>query len=182
MALVPRSVPFLAHATMEPLNSTADVRVDRCDVWVPTQNQTAAQGMAAKVTGLDPSAVFIHTTFLGGGFGRRFGRLRLIGGPQGTEHDRPRTRRANELQRLWGNANQSNARDRSPHDAERAGSYRRGRVCGSAGCSGAVQYNFRCDPAGASAVCRSGEPTHLWAFGHAPTDVRSRAPSTVARR
>jgi isoquinoline 1-oxidoreductase beta subunit len=65
-------VPFLAHATMEPQNCTAHVRADRCDVWVPTQNQTNAQSTAAKITGLDPSAVFVHTTFLGGGFGRRF--------------------------------------------------------------------------------------------------------------
>jgi len=65
-------VPFLAHATMEPMNCAADVRADRCDVWAPTQAQTNSQNMAAKVTGLDPKFVFIHTTFLGGGFGRRF--------------------------------------------------------------------------------------------------------------
>jgi isoquinoline 1-oxidoreductase subunit beta len=65
-------VPFLAHATMEPQNCTAHVRRDRCDVWVPTQNQTNSQKVAAAITGLDPSAVFVHTTFLGGGFGRRF--------------------------------------------------------------------------------------------------------------
>jgi isoquinoline 1-oxidoreductase beta subunit len=65
-------VPFLAHATMEPQNCTAHVRADRCDVWAPTQNQTNSQAIAAKITGLDPKAVFVHTTFLGGGFGRRF--------------------------------------------------------------------------------------------------------------
>jgi isoquinoline 1-oxidoreductase beta subunit len=65
-------VPFLAHATMEPQNCTAHVRADRCDVWAPTQNQTNTQATAAKITGLDPKAVFVHTTFLGGGFGRRF--------------------------------------------------------------------------------------------------------------
>ena len=65
-------VPFLAHATMEPMNCTAHVRADRCDVWAPTQAQTSSQNTAAKISGLDPSAVFIHTTFLGGGFGRRF--------------------------------------------------------------------------------------------------------------
>ena len=64
-------VPFLAHATMEPQNCTADVRADRCDVWAPTQFQTIAQSTAAKISGLKPEAVFIHTTFLGGGFGRR---------------------------------------------------------------------------------------------------------------
>jgi len=65
-------VPFLAHATMEPQNCTAHVHADRCDVWAPTQNQTNTQNVAAKITGLDPKAVFVHTTFLGGGFGRRF--------------------------------------------------------------------------------------------------------------
>src|ERR1700730_4673505 len=65
-------VPFLAHATMEPQNCTAHVRRDRCDVWVPTQNQTNSQTVAAALTGLDTSQVFVHTTFLGGGFGRRF--------------------------------------------------------------------------------------------------------------
>src|SRR5207245_4565453 len=65
-------VPFLAPATMEPQNCTADVTAQRCDVWAPTQNQTNAQKTAADITGLDPSKVFVHTTFLGGGFGRRF--------------------------------------------------------------------------------------------------------------
>jgi len=65
-------VPFLAHATMEPMNCTAYVRPDRCDVWAPTQAQTSSQAAAAKITGLDTNSVFIHTTFLGGGFGRRF--------------------------------------------------------------------------------------------------------------
>ena len=65
-------VPFLAHATMEPMNCAVDVRADRCDVWAPTQAQTSSQATAARITGLDTSAVFVHTTFLGGGFGRRF--------------------------------------------------------------------------------------------------------------
>jgi isoquinoline 1-oxidoreductase beta subunit len=70
--VVDYEVPFLAHATMEPMNCTAQVRSDRCDVWSGTQAQTSSQATAAKITGLDISAVFIHTTFLGGGFGRRF--------------------------------------------------------------------------------------------------------------
>jgi isoquinoline 1-oxidoreductase beta subunit len=70
--VVDYEVPFLAHATMEPMNCTANVRSDRCDVWSGTQAQTSSQATAAKITGLDISAVFIHTTFLGGGFGRRF--------------------------------------------------------------------------------------------------------------
>jgi isoquinoline 1-oxidoreductase beta subunit len=63
--------PYLAHAPMEPMNCTADVRPDSCEVWAPTQIQTAAHGTAMKVTGLPPEKVQIHTTFLGGGFGRR---------------------------------------------------------------------------------------------------------------
>jgi len=66
-------VPYLAHATMEPLNCTADVRADRVDVWAPTQFQTMAQGASAKICGLKPENVFIHSTFLGGGFGRKAG-------------------------------------------------------------------------------------------------------------
>ena len=63
--------PFLAHATMEPMNCTAHVRADGCDVWAPTQFQGLAQMMAAKIAGLKPEQVNIHTTYLGGGFGRR---------------------------------------------------------------------------------------------------------------
>jgi isoquinoline 1-oxidoreductase beta subunit len=63
--------PFLAHATMEPMNCTAHVQANRCDVWAPTQSQTASQDVAAKITGLNNESVFIHTTYLGGGFGRR---------------------------------------------------------------------------------------------------------------
>lgn len=64
-------VPYLAHATMEPMTCTAHVRKDICEVWVPTQNQTGVQKVAAAITGLPPEAVKVHTTYLGGGFGRR---------------------------------------------------------------------------------------------------------------
>ncbi len=64
-------VPCVAHATMEPMNCTAWVQNDRCDVWVPNQNQTACQGMAAGITKLPPDKIHIHTTFLGCGLGRR---------------------------------------------------------------------------------------------------------------
>ena len=63
--------PFLAHATMEPMNCTADVQADRCDVWVPTQGQTASQQAAMAASGLPIDKVHIFTTYLGGGFGRR---------------------------------------------------------------------------------------------------------------
>jgi isoquinoline 1-oxidoreductase subunit beta len=64
-------VPYLAHAPMEPMNCTASVRSDGCDVWVATQGQSAAQQVAAQVSGLPVDKVRIHTTYLGGGFGRR---------------------------------------------------------------------------------------------------------------
>jgi isoquinoline 1-oxidoreductase subunit beta len=64
-------LPLLAHATLEPQNCTADVRADKCDVYAPTQIQLVAQGAAAQAAGLKPEQVNIHTTFLGGGFGRR---------------------------------------------------------------------------------------------------------------
>lgn len=64
-------LPFQAHAPQEPMNCTADVREDSCEVWAPTQNQGASHGLAALVTGLSRDKVKVHTTFLGGGFGRR---------------------------------------------------------------------------------------------------------------
>jgi len=64
-------VPIVAHATMEPMNCTAWVQKDRCDIWAPTQAQTLDHGLAAKISGLPPEKTFIHTTFLGCGLGRR---------------------------------------------------------------------------------------------------------------
>jgi len=64
-------VPYLSHSAMEPLNCTVRLEKDRCDIWVGTQMQTQDQATAAKLTGLSPDKVAIHTTFLGGGFGRR---------------------------------------------------------------------------------------------------------------
>ena len=64
-------MPFLAHAPMEPMNCTAHVRTDSCEVWVGIQVQTRAQAIAAKVTGLPPEKVVVHNHVLGGGFGRR---------------------------------------------------------------------------------------------------------------
>ena len=65
-------LPLLAHATMEPMNCTAHVRADGVDIWAPTQFQTGAQGLGAKIGGVPPEQVQVHTTYLGGGFGRRF--------------------------------------------------------------------------------------------------------------
>jgi isoquinoline 1-oxidoreductase beta subunit len=64
-------VPFLAHATMEPINCTVQVRKDGCDVWVGTQVQARAQAAAARATGLPAEKVRVHNHLLGGGFGRR---------------------------------------------------------------------------------------------------------------
>ncbi|MEN8180047.1 MAG: xanthine dehydrogenase family protein molybdopterin-binding subunit [Pseudomonadota bacterium] len=65
------SVPYQAHACMEPMNATADVRSDGCDLYLPTQNQTRSQTAAMQLTGLPLEKVRVHTTYLGGGFGRR---------------------------------------------------------------------------------------------------------------
>ncbi len=64
-------VPFVAHTTMEPMNCTAFVGKDRCDVWAPTQGQTVAQMVASQVSGFPPEKVHIHTTNMGCGLGRR---------------------------------------------------------------------------------------------------------------
>jgi isoquinoline 1-oxidoreductase subunit beta len=63
--------PYLAHATMEPMNCTADVRGDRVEVWAPTQNPQGIQGLAARLTGLDAEKIVVHVTYLGCGWGRR---------------------------------------------------------------------------------------------------------------
>lgn len=65
------SVPYLAHAPMEPLNCTVKITKDKCEIWTGTQFQTLDQMIAGKITGLKPEQVEIHTQFLGGGFGRR---------------------------------------------------------------------------------------------------------------
>jgi isoquinoline 1-oxidoreductase beta subunit len=65
------SVPYLAHAPMEPLNCTVRITQDKCEIWTGTQFQTLDQMVAGKITGLKPEQVEIHTEFLGGGFGRR---------------------------------------------------------------------------------------------------------------
>ena len=64
-------VPLLAHATMEPMNCTADVHADGCDLYVGTQVQQLSQAAAAVAAGVPPDRVRVHTTYLGGGFGRR---------------------------------------------------------------------------------------------------------------
>jgi isoquinoline 1-oxidoreductase beta subunit len=64
-------VPYLSHLMMEPLNCVVDLRADSCEVWTGSQLQTVDRANAAKVAGLPNEKVQLHTTFLGGGFGRR---------------------------------------------------------------------------------------------------------------
>jgi isoquinoline 1-oxidoreductase beta subunit len=65
------TVPYLAHATMEPMNATARVTAGSAELWLPTQDQGTAIKSVAKALGLAESAITLHTTFCGGGFGRR---------------------------------------------------------------------------------------------------------------
>ena len=65
-------VPYLAHATLEPMNCTASVTPTHCEIWAPTQAPGFVLSTAAALTGLSPSQITVHTTFLGGGLGRKF--------------------------------------------------------------------------------------------------------------
>lgn len=64
-------LPYQAHATMEPMNCTVHLQQERCDVWVGTQGQGPSHEVVVRLTGLAHEQVHIHTTYLGGGFGRR---------------------------------------------------------------------------------------------------------------
>ena len=64
-------LPYLAHATMEPMNATAHMTADGLTVWCGNQAPVIIQGKCAEATGLPPEQVTVHTTLLGGGFGRR---------------------------------------------------------------------------------------------------------------
>jgi isoquinoline 1-oxidoreductase beta subunit len=64
-------LPFLAHATMEPLNCTVRVTSDSCEIWTGTQIMSRVQVAAAKAAGLPPEKVTVHNHYIGGGFGRR---------------------------------------------------------------------------------------------------------------
>lgn len=65
------SYPFLAHATLEPQNCTAQVKDGKAELWAPSQMPDEGKGMVAKALGLDPQAVTVNLTRIGGGFGRR---------------------------------------------------------------------------------------------------------------
>jgi isoquinoline 1-oxidoreductase beta subunit len=63
--------PYLAHSPMEPMNATASVTDSGVEIWAPTQAQTIGQAVGAKIAGVPVEKVVLHTTYLGGGFGRR---------------------------------------------------------------------------------------------------------------
>jgi isoquinoline 1-oxidoreductase beta subunit len=65
-------LPFAAHVCMEPMNCTVHIRPDTAEAWVPTQGPQWAQGVIAEAAKLPPEKVTVHTTLMGGGFGRRY--------------------------------------------------------------------------------------------------------------
>jgi isoquinoline 1-oxidoreductase subunit beta len=65
-------LPFAAHVCMEPMNCTVHIQADRAEAWVPTQAPQWAQGVIAEAAKLPPEKVAVHTTLMGGGFGRRY--------------------------------------------------------------------------------------------------------------
>ena len=64
-------LPFAAHATLEPMNCSVTIANGECHVWGPVQFQQGTQGVASAASGLPPEKVFVHTTFIGGGYGRK---------------------------------------------------------------------------------------------------------------
>lgn len=80
-------VPYLAHATMEPMNCVAHVQADACEMWVPTQNPMVIRNRVSSILGLPTEAVTVNVTLMGGGFGRRLeGDLSLSPLPTGTDY------------------------------------------------------------------------------------------------
>src|SRR6266849_3774444 len=65
-------LPFAAHVCMEPMNCTVHIQADGAEAWVPTQAPQWAQGVIAEAAKLPPEKVIVHTTLMGGGFGRRY--------------------------------------------------------------------------------------------------------------
>ncbi|MCP5161498.1 MAG: xanthine dehydrogenase family protein molybdopterin-binding subunit [Hahellaceae bacterium] len=63
--------PFLAHATLEPQNCTVHITKDKCEIWAPTQGPDIARAVARRETGFSSDQIQVHTTYIGGGFGRR---------------------------------------------------------------------------------------------------------------
>jgi isoquinoline 1-oxidoreductase beta subunit len=70
--------PFLAHAPIEPMNTTIHIQGDHCEVWAPTQDGGGARKNVAQELGLSQDKVKVHVTFVGGGFGSRFNKAYLV--------------------------------------------------------------------------------------------------------
>ena len=64
-------VPYFEHAAMEPMNCTVHAKGDTAEAWIPTQSPTTSRAVIAQALNLAPEKVNVHTTFIGGGFGRR---------------------------------------------------------------------------------------------------------------
>lgn len=88
-------LPFLAHATMEPMNATVDVKADGVEAWVPNQNPPSVQRSIARLLGVPEARVMIHTPLVGGSFGRR------AGTEAATEAARLSQRLGRPVQVLW---------------------------------------------------------------------------------
>jgi len=92
--------PYLAHATLEPMNCTARVLDGQVEIWVPTQVPQMARAMAAKVAGVKEDQVTVHVTLLGGGFGRRCGCAGRAAGARSGPHVGLNSRRGHARARL----------------------------------------------------------------------------------
>lgn len=104
-------MPFLAHAPMEPMNALAHVEDGKCTIWAPTQGPDGAQNQVAQLLGIPAADVTVHTTLLGGGFGRRLSQDYVIEAVQiSKEMKRP-------IKLIW------SREDDMTHDNYRAASY-----------------------------------------------------------
>ena len=106
-------LPFQAHATMEPMNCTVHVLADRAEAWAPTQSPELVQGVIHNLTKLPPENIQVHTTYMGGGFGRRYQ------GDFATEATQIGMRVSRPVQLVW------SREDDMTHDFYRPASYHR---------------------------------------------------------
>ncbi len=114
-------LPFQAHATMEPMNCTVHIEKDRAEAWAPTQSPEQTAQMIAQVSGLSPDKIKVHTTLMGGAFGRRYQGDFALEAAQVAKHT------GKPVQLIW------SREDDMTHDFYRPASYHR--------LSGAVDEN-----------------------------------------